>query len=72
MGLLAYVVTQFFKLLFIAIIMTPSPIWDHLIDCFGIYWFMIKQQKASVAQVKILSNESSINLNRNLNSLLIN
>jgi len=62
-GLLAYVVTQVCKLLVIAIInesstsrlLTPTPIWDHLIDCFGMYWFLVNQQKASVASVKILS-----------------
>jgi len=54
-GVLAYVVTQVCKLMIIAAIMTPNALWSHLIDCIGMYWFLVNQQKASVASVKILS-----------------
>ncbi|XP_054162654.1 BOS complex subunit TMEM147-like [Oppia nitens] len=55
MGVLAYVVTQVCKLLIIAVVMTPNAMMSHLIDCLGMYWFLINQNKASVASVKILS-----------------
>ena len=72
-GVLAYIVTQVCKLLIIAAVMTPNPLWSHLIDCIGMYWFLVNQQKASVASVKVLSELSYTNVTSTcLNSLFIN
>ena len=54
-GALSYVVTQIIKMVIIAGLINLSPLWEHLIDCFGMYYFLIHQQKATVASVKILS-----------------
>jgi len=54
-GLLAYVVTQVIKLVVIAAVMTPNPLLSHLMDALGMYWFLVNQNKASIASVKILS-----------------
>jgi len=39
-----------------ATLMVPALIWDHLIDCLGLYYVLNNQQKASLSQVKILGN----------------
>ncbi|XP_074597204.1 BOS complex subunit TMEM147 [Brevipalpus obovatus] len=54
-ALFAYIVTQISKLLLIATLSAPSMILDHLVDCLGLYYVLVKQQKASLAQVKILA-----------------
>jgi len=54
-GVLAYVCTQVVKLVTIAAVMTPNPLLSHLIDLLGMYWFLVNQNKASIASVKILS-----------------
>jgi len=71
MGLVAYMVTQVCKLMLMAVVMAPNPIWDHLIDCLGLYWFLVKQQKASLAQVKILSIALGWSLGESLFTRLI-
>ncbi|RWS10836.1 membrane protein-like protein [Dinothrombium tinctorium] len=53
-ALFGYIVTQICKLLIIATLMAPALIWGYLVDVIGIYWVLIKQQKASLSQVKIL------------------
>ncbi|KAI2811230.1 hypothetical protein RDWZM_003911 [Blomia tropicalis] len=50
-----YMITQGVKMLIIAGLINLSPLWDHLTDCIGMYYFLVHQQKASVASVKILS-----------------
>lgn len=55
-GALSYVVTQISKMMIIAGLINLSPLWEHVIDCIGMYYFLIHQQKATVASVKILSN----------------
>lgn len=54
-GVLSYVVTQMVKMMIIAGLINLSPLWDHIIDCIGMYYFLVHHQKASVASVKILS-----------------
>ena len=39
-------------------------IFDHLIDCLGLYYVLVKQQKASLAQVKILGKKAQYSTNR--------
>ncbi|CAG2114099.1 unnamed protein product [Medioppia subpectinata] len=54
-GVLAYIVTQVCKLVIIAAVIPPNPLLNHLIDLLGMYWFLVNQNKASIASVKILS-----------------
>lgn len=54
-GALAYLVTQVSKMLLIAGLVNLSTFWERVIDCIGLYYFLINHQKASVASVKILS-----------------
>ncbi|RWS24422.1 hypothetical protein B4U80_06443 [Leptotrombidium deliense] len=53
-ALLGYIFTQICKLLIIATVMTPALVYDYLVDVIGMYWVLVKQQKASLSQVKIL------------------
>ncbi|KAI1289578.1 Transmembrane protein [Halotydeus destructor] len=54
-GLIGYIMTQVFKLLFVSsIIIPPLPV-DIAIDCLGFYYLLTKQHKASLPEVKILS-----------------
>lgn len=61
-GVLAYIVTQMGKMLIIAGFMNLTPFWEHIIDCIGMYYFMVHHQKANMASVKILSNFALIYL----------
>jgi len=70
-ALCGYLLTQMGKLLVIASIMTPTAMWDNLIDCCGLYYFLVKQQKASLAQVKILSVALGWSLGESLLTRLI-
>ncbi|UXI17885.1 hypothetical protein NH340_JMT03828 [Sarcoptes scabiei] len=55
-GALAYLLTQTSKMIIIAGVFNVStPLWEHLIDCVGMYYFLVYHQKASVVPVKILS-----------------
>jgi len=54
-ALCGYILTQMCKLLVIASVMLPPAPLDYAIDCFGMYYVLTKQQKASLAEVKILS-----------------
>lgn len=55
MGAVGYIVTQVCKMLLIAGLVNLSSFWEHVIDCIGMYYFLVHHQKASVASVKILS-----------------
>ena len=37
-----------------ATLSVPAFLFDQAIDCLGLYYVLMKQQKASLAQVKIL------------------
>lgn len=54
-GAVSYVVTQVSKMLIIAGFFNLSPLWDDVLDVIGMYAFLLHQQKATVASVKILS-----------------
>lgn len=54
-GVTAYLATQAIKILLIASLVSLSPFWEHAIDCIGMYYFLVSQQKAIVTSVKILS-----------------
>ncbi|XP_053202217.1 transmembrane protein 147-like [Panonychus citri] len=53
-ALFAYIITQIIKLLIMATLSVPAFLFDQAIDCLGLYYVLMKQQKASLAQVKIL------------------
>ena len=53
-ALFAYLVVQIVKLTIMATLPLPAFLFDHLIDCLGLYYVLVKQQKASLIQVKIL------------------
>lgn len=42
-------------MLIIAGLINLSPLWDDVINVIGMYAFLVHQQKATVASVKILS-----------------
>lgn len=46
----------------IAGLINLSPLWERLIDCIGMYYFLIHHQKATVASVKILSKSTCLYL----------
>jgi len=50
-----YLIIQTCKLFIMASLDTTFAGWGCILDAIGLYWFLIKQQKASLAQVKILS-----------------
>ena len=54
-GAISYVVTQISKMMIIAGLINLSPLWERIIDCLGMYYFLVHHQKATVASVKILS-----------------
>lgn len=43
------------KMLIIAGLVNLTLFWEHVIDCIGMYYFLVNHQKASIASVKILS-----------------
>lgn len=55
LGFVGYILTQMIKLLVIANVMIPPAPLDYAIDCFGLYYVLTKQQKASLTEVKVLS-----------------
>lgn len=54
-GAIAYIITQISKMLIIAGLVNLTLFWEHVIDCIGMYYFLVNHQKASIASVKILS-----------------